>query len=451
MRSRRSQLEADGATRACAAPRSRCDQLDDINEYISACQVGITLTSIGIGALGEPALADLLEPRARRACSPRRRRSRSAVIIAYADHHVAAHHGRRAWCPKFYAIDARRGRRPPRRAAAARCSARVFHPFIVVLNGGLQPDPAAARRRPEQTRGARAAPRRSSSCSSPSRCQGGQLDPGEAGMLTRRLPPARAGGAPGDDADPGGRHRRRLRGRRDGAAPLRLRPATRGWSSPRTTNPDRVRGHRPRQRARPAADRRRAPHASIEPLVQRRADRPRDQAARRPARRPPAPAHRRWRWSSTSTAASRASSPSRTSSRRSSARSTTRPTRPAARCAGWPTATGSCAATSPITDLVDYGLELPVDTDAYNSVGGFVFAELGPAAAARRHRHRQRLLDPRRVGAREPHRGGAHPRAPRGQRLTGAARTVDWTQVRAGLRYVSDPHNRRRPARAAGG
>jgi CBS domain containing-hemolysin-like protein len=30
-----------------------------------------------------------------------------------------------------------------------------------------------------------------------------------------------------------------------------------------------------------------------------------------------------------------------------------------------------------ITDLEDYGLELPVDTDAYNSVGGFVFAELG--------------------------------------------------------------------------
>ncbi len=30
-----------------------------------------------------------------------------------------------------------------------------------------------------------------------------------------------------------------------------------------------------------------------------------------------------------------------------------------------------------ITDLVDYGLELPTDTDAYNSVGGWVFGELG--------------------------------------------------------------------------
>src|SRR4051812_1445209 len=30
-----------------------------------------------------------------------------------------------------------------------------------------------------------------------------------------------------------------------------------------------------------------------------------------------------------------------------------------------------------VTDLMDYGLDLPVDTDAYNSVGGFVFAQLG--------------------------------------------------------------------------
>ena len=30
-----------------------------------------------------------------------------------------------------------------------------------------------------------------------------------------------------------------------------------------------------------------------------------------------------------------------------------------------------------VTDLADYGLHLPVDSDAYNSIGGFVFAELG--------------------------------------------------------------------------
>jgi CBS domain containing-hemolysin-like protein len=31
----------------------------------------------------------------------------------------------------------------------------------------------------------------------------------------------------------------------------------------------------------------------------------------------------------------------------------------------------------PITDLADYGLDLPVDSDSYNSVGGFVFTQLG--------------------------------------------------------------------------
>ncbi len=30
-----------------------------------------------------------------------------------------------------------------------------------------------------------------------------------------------------------------------------------------------------------------------------------------------------------------------------------------------------------VTDLADHGVHLPVDSDAYNSVGGFVFAELG--------------------------------------------------------------------------
>ena len=93
-------------------------------------------------------------------------------------------------------------------------------------------------------------------------------------------------------------------------------------------NPDRVRGHRPRQLARPRCYMAEGPHASIEALVKRRADR-----ARRPSRSttcsPTCSASApRWRSSSTSTAARRASSPSRTSSRRSSARSTTRPTRP---------------------------------------------------------------------------------------------------------------------------
>src|SRR4051794_25632366 len=60
VRSRRDRLEAlkqDGVRGAALADR----QVERIDEYIAACQVGITLASIGIGAVGEPALADLLK------------------------------------------------------------------------------------------------------------------------------------------------------------------------------------------------------------------------------------------------------------------------------------------------------------------------------------------------------------------------------------------------------
>ena len=59
VRSRRPRLEAardEGRRGAALALR----QIDNINEYISTCQVGITMASIGIGALGEPIVSDLL-------------------------------------------------------------------------------------------------------------------------------------------------------------------------------------------------------------------------------------------------------------------------------------------------------------------------------------------------------------------------------------------------------
>jgi CBS domain containing-hemolysin-like protein len=61
VRSRRSRLEAlakEGETDA----EEVLTQLEHIDEVLSACQVGITMASIGIGFLGEPAIADLLEP-----------------------------------------------------------------------------------------------------------------------------------------------------------------------------------------------------------------------------------------------------------------------------------------------------------------------------------------------------------------------------------------------------
>src|SRR4051812_38982636 len=37
-------------------------QVDEIDQYLSACQLGITMASLGIGFLGEPAIAKQLEP-----------------------------------------------------------------------------------------------------------------------------------------------------------------------------------------------------------------------------------------------------------------------------------------------------------------------------------------------------------------------------------------------------
>ena len=60
VRSRRSRLEQmadEGDRRAARVIR----QMDEMNSYLAACQLGITLASIGIGFLGEPAIANLLE------------------------------------------------------------------------------------------------------------------------------------------------------------------------------------------------------------------------------------------------------------------------------------------------------------------------------------------------------------------------------------------------------
>jgi len=60
VRARHSRLELAAEQRLRGAKRA-LSQLESINEYISTCQVGSTMASIGIGALGEPALAHLFE------------------------------------------------------------------------------------------------------------------------------------------------------------------------------------------------------------------------------------------------------------------------------------------------------------------------------------------------------------------------------------------------------
>src|SRR3954447_13876245 len=57
-RGKMEQLAEEGQTGAEAV----VEQLDHIEESLSACQIGVTIASIGIGFLGEPSLAKLLEP-----------------------------------------------------------------------------------------------------------------------------------------------------------------------------------------------------------------------------------------------------------------------------------------------------------------------------------------------------------------------------------------------------
>src|SRR3954453_3507965 len=61
VRSRRGKLE-QAVEEGEAGAEAVVEQLDRIDESLSACQIGITAASIGIGFLGEPSLAKLLEP-----------------------------------------------------------------------------------------------------------------------------------------------------------------------------------------------------------------------------------------------------------------------------------------------------------------------------------------------------------------------------------------------------
>jgi CBS domain containing-hemolysin-like protein len=105
-------------------------QLEAINEYITTCQVGNTMASIGIGALGEPGLAHLFEHALGHAGGHAVAIAVS-VIVAYLLI-TGAQITVGEMVPKLYAID--RAERVARRIARPLQGFRVlFHPFIVLL------------------------------------------------------------------------------------------------------------------------------------------------------------------------------------------------------------------------------------------------------------------------------------------------------------------------------
>ncbi len=178
VRSRRARLEVmrdqglRGATLALG-------QLERLNDYISAVQIGVTMTSVGIGALATPTLAGVLREAFGGGLSHDVSVALGVVLAYVVVIFVQLIVGEMV--PKFYAIDraetvARRIARPLQGFAV------IFRPFIHVIS--------VVSARILRTLGVNMT--RAPGGGSPDELKrliaeshaGGHLDPGEAGMLT---------------------------------------------------------------------------------------------------------------------------------------------------------------------------------------------------------------------------------------------------------------------------
>ena len=177
VRARRSRIE-EMAEQGEAGARTALAELEEITEYLSACQLGITLASIGIGFLGEPAIAQLIEP----AFGGLSHGLAAAISIAIAYVIVTVVHitvGEQV--PKVWAIQ-RADRTVRRIARPLHVFARTFHPFVVVLNRASNGILRLLRVNPEFNEEAGGTPEELKLLIAES-YTGGKLDAGEAGML----------------------------------------------------------------------------------------------------------------------------------------------------------------------------------------------------------------------------------------------------------------------------
>jgi CBS domain containing-hemolysin-like protein len=175
-RSRLEQMAADDDTRA----RLAVHEIDEISEYLSACQLGVTLASIGIGFLGEPAVANLIHPWLGGAVSHGVALAISLTIAYVVTTSLHITIGEQV--PKIFALS--------RAEEMARAVARPLHwftkafgPFVAALNGAsnailrlLRVDPMVAFTEGGTPEDLRLLINQS--------LQGGHLDPEEALMLS---------------------------------------------------------------------------------------------------------------------------------------------------------------------------------------------------------------------------------------------------------------------------
>jgi CBS domain containing-hemolysin-like protein len=179
VRSRKAHLETDAAEGKRGAALA-VEIMDDLSRYLSAVQVGITLTSLGIGFIGEPAIGKLIEKLIGHGVSEGLRYAISFAIAYLIT--TALHITFGEQVPKIYAIQ--------KAEAMARLTARplalftkLFSPFITILNTASN---GVLKLLGVRTTG------QLDDAESPDELRvliqqsvtGGKLDPGEAGMLT---------------------------------------------------------------------------------------------------------------------------------------------------------------------------------------------------------------------------------------------------------------------------
>jgi CBS domain containing-hemolysin-like protein len=178
VRSRRSRIESE-LEEGRGSAKLALHQLDHVDDYVATSQVGITLASIGIGFLGEPAVATLIEPLIE-------------GVVGEAASYVIAFLFAYAVVTLLHVIF---GEQAPKMVGIAKAEElllgisrplelfrRLFHPLIVITNV-----PA----RLFVTKVLRVEPQPDEEVSSPEELRliidrskhGGKLDPGEAGML----------------------------------------------------------------------------------------------------------------------------------------------------------------------------------------------------------------------------------------------------------------------------
>jgi len=179
VRIRRGRIEEDAAAGKRGA-RLVLRQLDDLSRYLAACQLGITFTSLGIGFLGEPAVASIFEDMFGTAVS---HNVSLAISLALAYLITTSLHitiGEQV--PKIYAIN--RAERVARWIAPPlHYFTKVFSPFIHVLNGASNGILRLLGIRKTDEFDDGGSPEELKVLIAQS-LTGGKLDPGEASMLT---------------------------------------------------------------------------------------------------------------------------------------------------------------------------------------------------------------------------------------------------------------------------